>query len=431
MLIKLKGVMTMATISTIIPKVQKVAYAIQKNKYITAISGGLMGLLPIMMIGSFSTLFAALPIPAYQAFIKDIGLYNLLLAPSQVTINILSLYAVTAIAYKLAIQLDKDGIQAGLIALLMFLIVTPLQTLESGASVIPMNWLGAAGLFVAMFIAILSTKIYSYTIDKKLVISLPESVPVAVGKTFTALIPSFINVIIFTAVKGIFLLTPFENAHSFVFNFIQMPLQGIGGTIGAVIFAVLIAQILWIFGIHGSMIVFSLINPILTPLALQNLEAYQAGLPLPNVVIEPFIRQYVLIGGSGATLGFCILMAFAAKSKQFKTMGRMALPASICGINEPIIFGIPIVLNTKLIIPFVAAPIVNCILAYILTIINVIPRLNGATTPFGTPTVISGVLAGGWQTAVFQVFLIALDLAIYYPFFKSVDKDAYDLETDS
>lgn len=131
--------------------------------------------------------------------------------------------------------------------------------------------------------------------------------------------------------------------------------------------------------------------------------------------------------GTGNTIGLNILM-LRAKSKRYKTLGKLALPASLCGVNEPLIFGTPIVLNPMLAIPFVLNPLISGLLAYILTVVGILPKLNGVFM-FGVPFGISGFLAGGIMVALFQiVILIPLSYISYYPFFKKMDAIAYEEE---
>ena len=154
---------------------------------------------------------------------------------------------------------------------------------------------------------------------------------------------------------------------------------------------------------------------------------------LPNIINRSFFSVYALVGGSGATLGICLYMTLKAKSKQYKTLGKLSWVAGLCGINEPLIFGMPVVLNPYMIIPFIAAPFISIVLAYFLTVINILPRLT-TIIPLGTPVVMSGFLAGesaGWRVALFQVAIIIISALIYLPFFKVIDKKAYDDENVS
>lgn len=152
-------------------------------------------------------------------------------------------------------------------------------------------------------------------------------------------------------VKAIFNVTPWGSVHAVIYTFLQTPLQNLGGSIWALLLAMFVVHLLWLFGIHGMLVVLSVMMPIWISLDLQNLEAYQAGEPLPNIVGLAFVMVYILLGGSGATLGLNLLMLFRAKSQRFKTLGKLAIPAGICGINEPILFGTPIILNPIMAIP--------------------------------------------------------------------------------
>jgi PTS system cellobiose-specific IIC component len=212
---------------------------------------------------------------------------------------------------------------------------------------------------------------------------------------------------------------------------LQVPLQGLGGTLGALVIFMLVAHLLWVFGIHGMMVTLSLMLPIYIPLDNANLVAYGTGQPLPNIIGFAFVIVYILIGGSGATLGLNILMAFRAKSQRYRILGRLALPGGVCGINEPIIFGTPVVLNPILAIPFVLTPIVYAVIAYTATVLNFVPRLPGIGLPLGVPVIVSGFLQGSFRIIALQIALILLGILIYYPFFAMLDKKAYKEETDA
>ena len=136
------------------------------------------------------------------------------------------------------------------------------------------------------------------------------------------------------------------------------------------------------------------------------------------------MNVYCKVGGAGATFGFVVLMAFMAKSKRYKTLGRLALPAAFCSINEPIVFGTPIILNPILFIPFVVIPVFSILFAYVLTILGIVPIPPGITTPIGTPVILQGLMQGDWRIAALQGVLCVFSLIGWYPFFKIIDKNA-------
>ncbi|WP_415627880.1 PTS transporter subunit EIIC [Oenococcus sp.] len=141
-----------------------------------------------------------------------------------------------------------------------------------------------------------------------------------------------------------------------------------------------------------------------------------------------FYNNFIKIGGSGATFGLCLLLLFFAHSKQFKAIGRLAIGPEIFTINEPIIFGLPIVLNPLMVIPFILNPIIMALVAYISMRIGLVPLTNGVNIPWTTPPIIAGFLVSGWRGAVLNIVQILISVAVYLPFFKTADKLAVDAE---
>jgi len=160
---------------------------------------------------------------------------------------------------------------------------------------------------------------------------------------------------------------------------------------------------------------------LLLSMDIANLAAFQAGEPLPFIISWSFRFLYSLVGGGGCTIGLCILMAFKAKSEQLRTIGKIALPTSFCSINEPIIFGVPVVLNHILAIPFIFTPVITTTIAYVVTFMGIVPTPIGIFLPTGTPMLVSAFIQGGFSLIVLQALLIALTVVCYYPFFKKLD----------
>ena len=347
--------------------------------------------------------------------------------PSKLTVDLIALYTVVAIAYAFTKQEGYDGIAGGISALLSFMIVTPLAQITTKddkiITAISMDWLGAKGLFVAMFVAIIASLLFVWFTKKGWVIKMPEGVPPMVSQSFSSLVPIFITGTIFLLIAYIFSLTSFGSIHNLIYTFVAAPLQAVGGSFGGMIVFTIALHILWFFGIHGGNVVNSVANPILIPLALENLANFQAGIAPTNIYSAAFKNTYQF-GGGGMTIALALLMIFVAKSNRFKSLGKLTLPANLFYINEPIIFGTPIVLNTTILIPFVLAPLVTQILAYVLTAVGILPILIGYQIPWTMPPIISGFIQGGWRVALFQLFSIFLTFAIYYPFFKVLDKQA-------
>lgn len=416
-------------------KIQKFADKIQSNKYLSSISKGLMAIIPVILVGSIFTLLENFEVEAYQNFLTSSGLDDILSVPYQMTMELFALYAVVSIAYMAAGQFNKSGFPVALIALMSFLIVTPAVEMEVSdgetAWFLSYEWLGAEGLFVAIIVALLSARVYALIMDKNFYIKMPKGVPPTIEKSFAAIAPAFIIIIFWLIVSAIYGVTDFETFHNFIYTLVQEPLTALGGQWWAYLIVVFVAHFLWIFGIHGTIVALSVMLPIWTPMGIDNLSAYQAGEPLPHMVPgRQFFLTYTALGGSGATIGFMILM-LRSKSERLKKLGKLAFIPGATNINEPIIFGTPIVMNPKLAIPFITAPLATSVLAMIATSIGLVEPLRGVNAPLGTPIFMNGWLEGGLPVAILQAVLLVVTIVIYFPFFKMLEKDAVKLEQES
>ncbi|MEJ3719356.1 PTS transporter subunit EIIC [Paenibacillus polymyxa] len=406
-------------------KLQKVAGTIQQNRYMSAISNGLMSTLPFLIIGAFATLFSALAWEPYQNLIAPVK--AIIGLASTMTTGIIALYAVFFIAYRLAQAFDKDPLVPAATALLSFLIVTPIQTFDK-VRALPLQWLGAQGLFVAMIVGLIAARLYIWIVDRNWTIKMPDGVPPTVVKTFSGLIPAVLVALVFVIVAGLFMQTSFGTVHDFIYTYLQIPLEGLGGSLGALIIALIIMQALWMFGIHGAIVILAIVKPIWMSLDLANLDAFQAGAPLPNIIGLAF---WSIFCNYAPMLGFALLLVFLAKSKQLRTIGKLGLPGTFFSIHEPLIFGIPMVLNPLLAIPFIVAPIICAVLGYIATNIGLLPAPIGIYPPFGTPIFALGFIEGSWKLAAAQLGLIPISMLIYYPFFRALDKQALKKEHEA
>jgi PTS system cellobiose-specific IIC component len=439
-------------------KVLPTANQIASNKFLKAVSDGFMSILPVIIIGSIFSLLNSLAIKPYQTFITSIGLKPYLAIPNTITNDIIALYAVFFIAYNLAKYYEKDQGVAGMIALFTFLAITPINNTSNiinsflttnkielakgitvpAANFIPYDWIGAKGLFVAIIVALVSTVIYNKLLDKGLAIKLPDGVPPTIAKSFAGLMPGFVIIILFMLINRFVTYIPVKGItglHSVVYTLIQAPMEAfLGNNIWSYLFAIFIAQLLWFFGIHGvTAVILPIFYPLWTSLTAANLTAMNAGTSvyeLPNIISRSFFNVYGIAGGSGLTLGLCIYMALRARSKQYKTLGKLAFLANICGINEPLVFAVPMVLNPYMMIPWILAPMASGLFAYMLTAANILPRLT-TIVPLGTPVIMSAFIStgsGAWRVALFQVVVIVISGLIYIPFFSVIDKKAQETE---
>lgn len=410
-----------------------VGAALGNNRYLKAVSSGLVAIVSATIVGSIFTLLANLPIGAYTEWLKATGLNTVLSIPGQCTTDLIALYAVFFISYNLAKSFDKDGAGAGLASLVSFMIITGRTAFFNaeggGVSGIAADYLGAKGLFTAMIIALIGTRIYILVIDKGWVIKLPESVPPAVSNSFSALIPSGIVVTLWVIVAGLMRLTSFGTLHAMIFGVIQSNLMKfMGNNIWSYMFFNFAINLLWFFGLHGGNIVNAITNPVYIPLSLENLAAYQAGeTVMPNIISSSFVKSFCS-GGVGSMLGLAIVMCLFAKSKQMKTMGKLALPTTIFFINEPLLFGIPIVLNPLFFFPLLLLTPTLSLITYHLMKIGLVPIPHGIQLPWTMPPVINGFLQGGVGLAVYEAVTILIAVAVWFPFFKMADNQALKQE---
>ncbi len=206
------------------------------------------------------------------------------------------------------------------------------------------------------------------------------------------------------------------------------PLISASNTLPAIIGALLVCQLLWFAGIHGAAIVVGLLSPIFLTNISANIDAFVTGQPVPNIFTQPFWDFYIFIGGSGATLALVILMSFS-RSAHLKSIGRMSAVPGFFQINEPVIFGSPVVMNPILFLPFVFAPVINATISYFAIQLGFV-GMGVATTPWTTPAIIGASWGSGWTlTPVLLVIgLLILDLFIYLPFFKMFEKQVLEQE---
>lgn len=417
-------------------KIEKVlapfANALNNNKIIQTISKALMSLMPALMIGAIGSLLQQIPIPAYQNFIQSTGIYAFTQVLVNVTTNMLALYAAFAISYVFVKNEGYDGFTGGILSLIAFMIVTPMETVGEGWAAVtnlPLSWLGAKGLFTAMFVALLTGYIYSFLMRKNITIKMPDSVPPFVSKSFSGIIPGAAIALVFGIISILIQMTPFGDVHQAIYGLIGAPLSSIGGSIWATLLIYVLSGFCWFFGIHG-IAVMSAVMPIWMAADMANVSAISAGGAASNIVTFNWVNAIGNIGGAGCTLGLILLCAFAAKSKRYREMGKLAIVPSCFGINEPVVFGLPCMLNATLMIPFVFLPVILIGISYVLTITGILPIGNGIAAGACIP-VFSGLLIGGWRVALWNIIEILITVLAYLPFFKILDKQAYLEENPS
>ena len=403
------------------------AEKIGKNKYLISIRDGFLLTTPLLIIGSFFLLIANFPINNWTEFWARFFGENwtaYMAKPTSATFDIMAILAVVGIAYSFSRELNVDKLSGAAVAVVSWFILMPYKVTDGSVTLngIPLDWVGSKGIFIGIITAFLSVHIYAWVIKKGWIIKMPKGVPPAVTQSFAALVPSAVVLGIFFLVNSLLALTPYDNAFNFIFKFLQQPLLVLGNTLGAVLVAMGFQHFFWFFGINGGSIVGSIMQPILTPLSMENLSAFQAGNPLPNVINQQFYDLFTTFGGAGSTLSMLIAMIIVCRSQRIKNLSKISVVPALFGINEPVIFGLPIVLNPTILIPFLLTPLINILISYFTMVSGIVPFTSGVSIPWTTPVIISGFLTTGWKGALLQLILVILGVFIYMPFVKMMDK---------
>lgn len=401
------------------------------NKVLIGIRNGFLVSTPLLIVASIFLVITNFPIPGFSEAVANVlgkGWESHINPIVTSTFNVVALIGVIGIGYFYAKELEVDAMAGGAVSLVSFLILTQhshathVNADGKSFSGLAFGNLGSAGLFLAMITAIISVKIFATIKKKGWVIKLPDGVPPAVMNSFAALIPSMFVMITFLTLRLVFSLTEFGYAHTFIYKILQAPLMGFGQHFLFEPIYQFLSTLFWFFGINGPAVTNTVFSPIHLAMTTENLAAYNAGQPLPHIFTGPFGDFFGNFGGGGSTLSLVLLMLFVGKSQRMKKLGKLSIVPGVFGINEMVIFGLPVVLNPIILIPFLTVPLMNTVLATLATMAGIIPRTTGATLPWTTPAFFSGWLSTGSIFAgIFQIGLIALGCLVYLPFFKVLD----------
>lgn len=423
--------------SKYIDRIQVKLDKISQNRYLKAVSRSMVMTIPAVITGSLAVLLNNLPIDAYQNFLEATGVDNLLILTDRFTAGVLALIVTFFVAYNIANAFDVDGNLAGITSLLSFFVLTPLSEVDINGdgnlvTFISFDWIGARGMFVAILVGLFVGRMFALFVNNKLYIRMPKTVPSFVEKSFAAIFPFFSIIVICGIFSLLMTYTDAGNIHEIVYGILQVPLQGIGASIGGIIVAYIAMNLFWWFGIHGKALVFAIVAPIWQAVTNENLAAANMGEEAPHLMDIGSNTIFFEIGGStGAMLAFAILLVLFAKSEQYKSMGRLGIVPAFFGISEPLVFGTPIVLNPLFLLPTIIAPLVTGLIGYIGIVSGFVPAMRGIQLPTGTPTFINAFIIANWQGVVVQLIGLIAAIGVWYPFFRLADKKAIKEEQET
>ncbi|MDV3544729.1 PTS sugar transporter subunit IIC [Leuconostoc falkenbergense] len=466
------------TSSFITNKLLPVIMKFVNTKAVKALQDGMVYALPFIIIGSIFLILSNVPVPAIATALKNSGWSAFFTQAYTTTFGILSIWAAVGIAYVYVRNEGYEALPAALTSLSAFLMLQMLQVtaplagvmgkngsgiansagnvvlsgneisnhidklpgalqsfLESPVTgVINISWLSGQGMVAAIIVGIVVGWAYTKMIKAGWKITLPEQVPSSVANQFTAMIPSGVILISTMLIFALIKTTLNTDMLNLIYNSLAAPMQGLSDSlVGAILIAFLVS-FFWFFGVHGGLIMGGIAGAFLIPNTASNAALYQAGkLSLNNgahIVTNEFYNNFINLTGSGITIGLVIFTLVAAKSVQFKTIGKIELVPALFNINEPFLFGLPLVMNPFLAIPFFLVPVMVAISTYGVIYFGIVPPLNGVAAPWTTPAVISGFLIGGWKMALWQAVTLLISAIGYYPFAKKYDQYLYEEEQE-
>ncbi|EIY5102154.1 PTS sugar transporter subunit IIC [Klebsiella variicola] len=400
------------------------AGVIAQQRYVLAIRDGFIAALPFMIVGSFMLVFIFPPISSNTTFQFAKAWLNFsanyreqLMLPFNMSMGLMTIFISVGVGASLGKQYSLDPITTGLLSLMSFMLVA--ADLKNGA--LSMQYFSGQGIFTALLCSIYATEIYRWLKKRNITIKLPEQVPPGVSRSFEVLIPVIVIMITLHPLN-LFI----EHATGMILPEAIMamlkPLVAASDSLLAVILAVLLCQILWFAGIHGTMIVTGIMNPFWMANLASNQAALAAGEAIPHTFVQGFWDHFLFIGGVGSTLPLAILL-IRSRAAHLRTIGRMGFVPGLFNINEPILFGAPIIMNPILFIPFVFIPVINAILAWYAIDLGLVEKVV-MMTAWTTPAPIGASWATNWAIAPVILCFICMAIAalMYYPFVKAYEK---------
>ncbi|GLR09972.1 PTS N,N'-diacetylchitobiose transporter subunit IIC [Mixta theicola] len=425
--------------SKVIDSLEKVllpcAVKLGKQPHVNAIKNGFIKLMPLTLAGAMFVLinnvflsfgagsfFYSLGIRLDPATIETLnGLKGIGGNVYNGTLGIMSLMAPFFIGGALAEERKVDSLAAGLLAVAAFMTVTPYNVGDAYA--VGANWLGGANIISGIIIGLIAAEMFAFVIRRNWVITLPDSVPESVSRSFSALIPGFIILSVFGVISWALALFG-SNFHQIIMDSISTPLASMDAVVGWVY--VIFTSLLWFFGVHGSLALAALENGIMMPWALENVAIYTqygsvdaalaAGKTF-HVWAKPMLDSYIFLGGTGATLGLIIAILIGSRRADHRQVAKLALPSGIFQINEPVLFGLPIIMNPVMFIPFMLIqPILAAITltAYYLGIIPPITNIAPWTMPTGLGAFFN--TNGSVAALLLALFNLGVATLFYLPF---------------
>lgn len=408
---------------------------VETNKYLGSIKEAFTMFVPFIIVGSFGSMLNILVSGANGLAQWVPWLSNLspaFTAINFVTISCMSLPIAFLIGYKLAEKENLPQLESGLIGLLSYLAVCPntISTVVEGLKdPVVVNGLGAGvigaqGLFVSMIMSMVAVKFFGLLTNIDAIkIKMPDSVPTGIARSFNILIPIFIIITAFSVGGCLFNTFTGNYLNVWIYNIIQLPLQALANTTGGILVLALVNQLFWFLGIHGGMVIEGVRGPLSAAGLAENISAVQAGGVATNILTRGFWTSFVVVGGGGITLSLLIAIFIFSKREDHKSIAKFSLVPGICGINEPVVFGLPLVLNPIFAIPFILNSVIAAFIAVVATNIGFL-TCGVLDCPPGLPVFVTGFISYGIHGIIVQAIILIVTFIIWVPFVLMSNKQA-------
>jgi PTS system cellobiose-specific IIC component len=443
-----------------------VAAKIGAQKHLVALRDAFIGMMPATMAGAIAVLLNAFmrDFPntylgadnAITKFFTPVIAVNGLVWTG--TLAIMAVIFSASFGYNLAKAYNVDALSGALVSLAAFIMGSPQSASLSlaleealpanvvdminstsatsgfaadGSTISAAGWgyfpfsayMGGSGLFTAIIFGFVSVIIFAKLMQKNIIIKMPDSVPPAVSRAFAAIIPGIAGLYASGLIYYLFERFVGMPIIDWISESIQKPLLGLSQGYFAVFIIVLLVHVLWFFGLHGTNIMGPVLQSIYGVAMVENTNAYQLGEAVPYKWVAGSFEAFVWPGGAGVTLMLLIAILLFSKRADYKTVGKLGIGPGLFNINEPVMFGLPIVLNPLFIIPFIVAPLVTATIAYFATTLGLVAPVV-VNVIWVMPTILSGFLAtgGDWRAIILTIINLAVALLIWAPFIIAANK---------
>jgi len=391
-------------------RIRKIIYAMENNLVLSAIKKGFLLVIPVVLTGSFALLLSNFPVPLYQEFLASFAggaLLSLLGFIVGATTDFLSLYLVLAISY-----FYSDSLAGQNLTLRMTAMVTAcacfIASFGGAGGSLTLSCFGTIGVFTAMVCSILATRLF-FLLDLGMYRryrSYAAGNDIHFRSSMSAILPVVVCVTVFT-LGNLLLQKLFHvgNLNDLISGLLFRAFGGLNGEPGNGVMFLLLLDLLWAFGIHGG----NALDPVAQ-------TVFTAEGTAGGVITKSFLDNFAVLGGSGATMCLLLALLLVSRQKNDRRLAYSAVPLTLFNINEILVFGLPIVLNPILAIPFILTPIFSMLLSYGAVLIGWMPAAQQAVN-WTTPVFFSGYLAtGSWHGTVVQLVSVVLGTLIYIPF---------------